>query len=51
MLKIIILFSTVLLEARRQDKIPTWEELIGHDVLVNLGLKFAVNFSNGKYAL
>lgn len=37
--------SIVILEARAQEFVPTWEELIGDSILSELHLKFSVNFS------
>ena len=33
------------MDANKQEKIPTWEELIGDSILIELKLKFELNFS------
>lgn len=36
----------MILNASKQENIPTWEELIGNGVLIELDLQFEVNFSS-----
>ena len=35
-------------DVRKQEAIPTWEELIGDSILIEYKSKFSVNFSHGK---
>lgn len=34
------------MDASNQENIPTWEELIGDSILIDLKLQFVVNFSS-----
>lgn len=37
--------AKVMVTATKQEKIPTWKEVIGNDVLIDFKLKFSINFS------
>lgn len=39
---------TVFINGSTQQNIPSWEQLIGHSILIEYKLSFAENFSNGK---
>lgn len=43
-----ISIETVFVDGSRQQNIPSWEQLIGHSMLIEYKLGFAVNFSNGE---
>lgn len=36
----------VILDADKQENVPTWEELIGEEILIEYKLQFVVNFSS-----
>lgn len=38
-------FPLVILRANAQEKIPTWEELIEDQILIDLELQFIINFT------
>lgn len=45
-----IILSLVLIDCENQENVPTWEELIGDNILIEFNLQFDVNFSSGKNA-
>lgn len=42
------IIPTVFLDGSKQQNIPSWEQLIGHSILIEYKLSFAVNFSDGE---